>query len=114
MEKNNLKEKSLKQNSKNFKFKILYNTNQKNFTISNKNNITTREILKILYLLNFEEELENNVLNRNDLNLLNLWNLHINKYTNTDLSYNPIFKNTYNYTFSIIVLYKLYKSIRLT
>lgn len=100
---------NLNLNLKKLKFKILYNTNKKLITNSNDLKINSREILTLLYLINFEENLQNNSLNRHFLNQLHLLSLNINKYTNNLVNYNPIFKNEYNHTFIIVLLYKLYK-----
>ena len=103
---------NLDQNLKNFKFKILYNTNKKIITISDNLKINSREILIILYLINFEENLQNNSLNRYFLNQLHLLSLTINKYTDNKVSYKPIVKSAYNHTFIIMLLYNLYKDRR--
>lgn len=100
---------NLNLNFKKLKFKILYNTNKKLIRNSNDLTVNSREILTLLYLINFEENLQNNSLNRHFLNQLHLLSLNINKYTNNVVNYNPIFKNEYNHTFIIVLLYKLYK-----
>lgn len=100
----------LMQNLKSFKFKILKKTTEKTQTSSKKYEINNREILKILHLLSFEEKLQNNLLTRSSLNLLFLLNLNVSTSTNSLLNYNKLFKNIYNHTISINILYKVFKT----
>ena len=90
------------------KFKILHNTNKK-ITNSNIYQLNDREILKILYLITFEDNLQNNFLNRASLKLLNVLSLNINTYKNNIITNNIIFKRTYSNTISLLLLYKLYR-----
>ncbi len=101
--------KNEKQNLKALKFKILYNINQKTRKSSHWYEVNTRETLKILYLMGFQERLQNNLFNRNSVKLLDFLNLNMDTYTNTIIQDNPIFKKTYNYTIIINILYKLHK-----
>ena len=101
--------KNEKQNLKTLKFKILYNTNQKTRKSPHWYEVNTRETLKILYLIGFQEKLQNNLFNRNSIKLLDFLNLNMDTYTNTIIQNNPIFKKTYNYTIIINLLYKLHK-----
>ena len=100
----------LVQNLKFFKFKILKKTTEKTQNTSKEYEINNREVLKILHLISFEEKLQNNSLTRSSLNLLSLLNLNINTCTNKLVQYNPIFKNTYNHTVSINILYNIFKT----
>jgi hypothetical protein len=101
--------KNVNQDVKELKFKILYNTNKKKLKNAHSYELNNREILKSLYLISFEENVQNNSLNRTSLNLLNLLSLKINKYTNNLITHNHIFKRTYNNTISLTLLYKIYK-----
>jgi hypothetical protein len=101
---------SLIQTLKLFKFKTLKKATKKNQTPLIEYEIHNRELLKILYLISFEERLQNNSLNRSSLNLLGLLNLNVDRSTNSLLNYNQIFKNLYNTTISINLLYKLFKT----
>lgn len=108
LEKNNVKTKTLKQDLKNLKFKILYNIKP-----THNPTISSREILKILYLISFEENIQNNSLNRNSLNLLNAMTKNADNYMNKLIYYNPAFKHAYTHTFILTILYKLCKSRKL-
>ena len=108
IEENKLENKNLKNDLKNLKFKILKNndgTVHKSFKIK----IDDRKTLTTLYFLNFEQPLTSYELNKVNFNVLNLLRSNMNKYTYEIVSQDQILQNTYSQTFSISLLYKLYK-----
>lgn len=107
LEENQLENKNLKNDLKNVKFKLLHNTDKtlrKNLEVK----IHSRKTLKTLYFLNFEQPLTAYELNKINFNVLSLLRSNINKYT-TIVSQDQILQNIYSQTFSISLLYKLYK-----
>jgi hypothetical protein len=109
LEKNKIQVKGLKNHVKKAKFKILHNIDKNSIKNINKFDINQRDLLKILYLSNFEETLEPNSLNRASCNLLHLLKENIDKLTSDIWWENSIFRNIYSQTLSINILYTVYK-----
>lgn len=109
LEKNKIQKGHLKNDLKNVKFKILHNINKKSGKNADISNINQRDILKILYLSNFEETFQPNSLNRASFNLIHLLKKNINKFTEDIWPDNQIFRDIYNQTLSISILYTIYK-----
>lgn len=107
LEKNSLQNKTTSNELKKLKFKWLYNQKKqpREKILTYKN----RECLKTLYLINFEDILDNNLLNRAEVNLLNLLKLDINNYNTSILPTEVNLLEIYSQTFSINLLYKLHK-----
>lgn len=108
LEKNKLRDKDLTKKFKFFKFKVLNNRNRMSLKNMMKDE-SRREILKSLYLINLEENLDNCNLNRSNFNLLNLLKLHIKKCQSENIPNEPTLRTTYNPTLGITLLYNLYK-----
>jgi hypothetical protein len=107
LEKNSFQNKTTSNELKKLKFKWLYN--QKKQPRQKKLTYKNRECLKTLYLINFEDILDNNLLNRAEVNLLNLLKLNINNYNISILPTEANLLEIYSQTFSINLLYKLHK-----
>lgn len=109
LEKNKIQASYFKTHLKKIKFKILHNIDEYSTKRLDTSLRSYREILKILYLTNFEDNLDQNALNRINCNKLHLLTNNINKYTYNIWCDNPTFRDIYNQTFSISILYKMYK-----
>lgn len=105
LEKNDIhNNKELKKHLRNVKLKFL------NSRYKNAYNLNTRQILKVLYLINFEDRVEQNVLNRANVNTLEFLKLNINKYSSKIIPNTPIFSNSFNQTWGISIIYNLFKN----
>jgi hypothetical protein len=109
LEKNKIQVNGLENHVKKAKFKILHNVDTNSRKSINTFNINQRDLLKILYISNFEETLEPNSLNRASCNLLQLLKENIDKLTSDIWWENSIFRNIYSQTLSINILYTVYK-----
>ncbi len=109
LEKNRINIPNFKNNLKNIKFKILYNANTKSVKNVHTSNINNRDLIKLIYLINFEETFEPNSLSRTSFSLLTLLNENIDLFTNNIWPDNKAFRQIYNQTMSINILYTIYK-----
>ena len=103
LEKNEFDKKELKKHLRNTKLKFLNSTYKNSITINN------RQILKILHLIHFEEVLDQNNLNRSDLNTLEILKSNIHDQTYTIIPNTPVFANSFNQTWAINLMYNLFK-----
>lgn len=106
LEKNNLQTKPISNELKKLKFKWLHDQKK---PFQNRRTYKNRECLKTLYAINFEDILDNNALNRSEVNLLNLLKLNINTHHKSILPTESNLLEVYNQTFSINLLYKMHK-----
>jgi hypothetical protein len=103
LEKSEFDKTEIKKHLRNAKLKFL------NSTYKNSVNINNRQILKILHLIHFEEALDQNNLNRSNLNTLQLLKSNIHDQTYTIIPNTPVFSNSFTQTWAINLMYNLFK-----
>ena len=106
VEQTTVQKKTLSNQLKSFKFKCL--NDPKNQPLKNISRYKNKEALKTLYFINFEEPVDQNLLNRAEINLLSVLKYNFNKYNKSIFSTEEIMLDKYDNTFSINLLYKLH------
>lgn len=104
LEETDFDEKELKKHLRIVKLKFL------NSKYKNSSSINNRQVLKLLHLITFEDNLESNTINRSTLNTIKLLKENINKNTKTLVPHTPVFSSSFTETWALNVLYNLFKN----